>query len=264
MGIGIAAGADHVMHRAPEGIEPVPVERIVGDRRHRAQVRQAGPHPVAGRQMRAVQGARLAGKEPLAQVVGGKQVQVPHLRPLDADDPEEPPRRDLETARPARRHQHLRLQAPPLPRGAIRGQVGARQALDRIADHRGHGLSGGGIGGLGVVWMIGFHAADLPEPTPPASADFFEEIGPEPSKAPRPALPFLSQAIPRLTPPRRRPAGHATPEIRRDTAVQPPAAVARQRRVAPGDPEIDEDRNTQKQEKQRHGRITPPGPPSAS
>ena len=68
MRIGIAARADDIMHGTAEGIEAVPVERILGDRRDGAEIWQVGPHAVTRRQMRAMQRPRLAGKEALAVV----------------------------------------------------------------------------------------------------------------------------------------------------------------------------------------------------
>ena len=40
VGIGVAARADHVMHPAAERIELIPVQRVFGDRRKAAQMRQ--------------------------------------------------------------------------------------------------------------------------------------------------------------------------------------------------------------------------------
>jgi hypothetical protein len=42
----VTARADHIMHPAAKIVELIPIERILGDRRKAAQVRQAGPHPV--------------------------------------------------------------------------------------------------------------------------------------------------------------------------------------------------------------------------
>ena len=132
--IGIAPGADHVMDGAAVFVEAVPVEGVVGDRRHRPQVRQARPELVAGRQMRAVKRPRLAGEEALVDVVRGPEVQVTHLRPFDAHDPEEAAGRHVEGARVPGRHDHLVHLLPAVARRAIGGEIRSRQGLDGIAD----------------------------------------------------------------------------------------------------------------------------------
>ena len=122
LGVGIAARADDIVDAAAIVVPAVPVERVVGDGRHRPQIGQRAPQPVAGADMGGVQRARLAAEEALRQVVGVPQVQVADLRTLDADDPEELPGRDLERPRLARRHDRLRrswsVPAAPLRRTA--------------------------------------------------------------------------------------------------------------------------------------------------
>ena len=48
VGVGIAAGADHIVDRAAEFIPAVPIERVVGDRRQGAQVGDGGIHLITG------------------------------------------------------------------------------------------------------------------------------------------------------------------------------------------------------------------------
>src|SRR3546814_12895290 len=64
----VAARADHVVDRATECIEAIPVQRVVGDGGDRTQIGEAGKQLVAGTDMRTVQGPRLAAVETLAGV----------------------------------------------------------------------------------------------------------------------------------------------------------------------------------------------------
>src|SRR5438128_52339 len=64
-------------------------DAVAGDRPHRPEVRQAGPEPVEGRQMRPVELARARGPEALSWISEVPDVEVRHLRPLDGDDAEE-------------------------------------------------------------------------------------------------------------------------------------------------------------------------------
>src|SRR3569832_230713 len=68
--VGVAARADDVVDAAAVGVEAVPAERVVCDRRYWPQIRQRAPQPVAGAHMRAVQRAGLAAEETLAEVRG--------------------------------------------------------------------------------------------------------------------------------------------------------------------------------------------------
>src|SRR5258707_308948 len=85
--IWVTSCADDVVNATAIRVEAVPVERVVRDRRERAQVRKRAPEPVASRDMRRVQRARLAGKEPLREVICVPQIEIADLRSLDADDP---------------------------------------------------------------------------------------------------------------------------------------------------------------------------------
>jgi hypothetical protein len=87
--VGVAAGADHVMDGAAEAVEAVPVERVVSDCGHRTQMGERRPHAVTGGQVRAMQGAGLAGVETLGQVGGVPEVEVADLWAFDGMDAEE-------------------------------------------------------------------------------------------------------------------------------------------------------------------------------
>ena len=64
-------------------------ERVVRDRRHRAQVGERRPEPVVGRDVRPVKLLRPRCPEALARVVEVPGVEVRHLGTLDGDDPAE-------------------------------------------------------------------------------------------------------------------------------------------------------------------------------
>ena len=80
IGIGITAGTDDIVHTATIFIPAIPVERVVGDRRHRPEPGEGRPEPVAGRQMRAVQRACFARVKPFGYIRLAPQVQIAHLR----------------------------------------------------------------------------------------------------------------------------------------------------------------------------------------
>lgn len=165
-GIGIAARSDHVMHAAPEAVESIPVERVAGDRRHRPQPRERGPEPVAGRQMRAVERAGLAGIEPLVKVVGMPEVQVAHLRPLGRDDAEEPARWNPRASRLSRRHEDRPVERPALARRLQRRDARVRERVGRIADDRLYRPAGCGVGGGGKFRVDGLHCGSILLPDP--------------------------------------------------------------------------------------------------
>ena len=157
MGIGVAARADHVMDRAAEGIEPVPVERVMRDRRHRAQMGQAGPEPVAGRQMRAVQRPRLAREEAFGEVMRGPEVEVAHLRAADRMDAEELPGGHGEGHGIARGGGMARDRRERGARAGVKLHRRGWQAVDGVADDGGHGAAGGSIGGCEGLGNGRFH-----------------------------------------------------------------------------------------------------------
>jgi len=161
MGVGIAAGADHVMHRAAIGVDAIPVERVAGDRCQRAQVGQARPQPVAGGNMGAVQRPGLARKEALRDVMGVPEIEIAHLWPLHRADPEKTPRWHLEGACLARRHQqigHLLRHSACL---ADLVEAGRGQGFRAVDQYRRHGPPCIGIAGGRVVWAVGFHRHSL-------------------------------------------------------------------------------------------------------
>ncbi len=68
-GVGIAAGADHVVYAAAIRVKAVPIECVMGDRRHGPHMGKTAPHPVSGAQVGAMQRAGLAAVKPLRQVL---------------------------------------------------------------------------------------------------------------------------------------------------------------------------------------------------
>ena len=151
LGVGIAPCADDIVHAAAIVVPAVPVERVVGDGRHRPESGQRAPQPVAGADMGGVQRARLAAEEALGQVVGVPQVQVADLRTLDADDPEEVTGRDLEGPRLARWDDHFGDPAETLPRCFVERPVVWRYLVDGIADDRRRLPPLGRVGGAAVL-----------------------------------------------------------------------------------------------------------------
>ena len=93
VGVGIAARADDVMHTGAVLVEAVPVERIVGDGRHRPERGERAPQPVAGADMGRVQGAGLAAEEAFGQVAPVPEIEVAGLWALAANDAKEVARR---------------------------------------------------------------------------------------------------------------------------------------------------------------------------
>ncbi len=158
VGVGVAAGADDVVDAGAEAVDAVPVERVLGDRRHRAEMRQAGPEAVAGGEVGAVQRPGLAGEEALGEIGGGPEVEVADLRAFGGDDAEEMAGRHGERAGVARRHDELGGPGPAGAGGADRREIGRRQGAGRVADHRRDGAAGGGVG-RGRV--LGFHRTGL-------------------------------------------------------------------------------------------------------
>src|ERR1700733_757753 len=96
--VGVAARANDVMNARAVGVEAVPSERIVCNRRHRPQIGQRAPKPGAGGHMRCVKRPRFAAEEPFGEITRTPQIEVAHLRPLNADNAKEMPRRNVERA----------------------------------------------------------------------------------------------------------------------------------------------------------------------
>ena len=74
MGVGVAAGTDHVMDAGAELVETVPIQSIVCDGSQGPKLRKVAPLPVAGADMGRMQGSCLAAIEPFRQVVGVPKV----------------------------------------------------------------------------------------------------------------------------------------------------------------------------------------------
>ena len=149
VGIGVAAGADDVMDGTAKGVDPVPVQRVMGDRRHRPQMREGGPEPFARGHMGAMQGAGLAGIELLGKIVCVPEVKVPDLRPLNRMNAEEMPGGDAETCRVTGGRDDLRHRAQRGAGGFIDRHRGGRQRVVRVADDRADGAAGFGVVGGG-------------------------------------------------------------------------------------------------------------------
>ena len=114
------------MHAATVVVPAVPVERIMGDRRHRPQAGQRAPQAIAGADMGGVQLARLAAEEALAKIMRVPQVQITDLRALDADDTKERSGRHFEGFAVARRHRYLGNPGHGFARLLIQRKVGWR------------------------------------------------------------------------------------------------------------------------------------------
>lgn len=82
----VASGADDVVYRAAIRVDAVPIEAVVGDGRHRAQVGNVGPQRIASGDMSAVERTRFAGEEPFAEVMRVPKVEVADLRAVNAGD----------------------------------------------------------------------------------------------------------------------------------------------------------------------------------
>src|ERR1700752_5425985 len=89
VGVGIAAGADDVVHTGAVFIPPVPIQCITGYSCHRAQARQRTPETIARAYMRRVQSPRFATEEAFGEIVRIPQIEISHLRTFNADDAKE-------------------------------------------------------------------------------------------------------------------------------------------------------------------------------
>jgi hypothetical protein len=146
VGIGVAARADDIVDPGAVRVEAVPIERVVGDRRHRPQIGKRTPEAVARAHMRRVKRTRLAAEEALRKIGCVPQIQVADLRPLDADDAKEMAGWYVERARLARRDDRFadRLHANARLVGE-RGVVSCRR-IERIDDDRFCRPARGGVG----------------------------------------------------------------------------------------------------------------------
>ena len=155
----IAAGADHIMDRAAEFIHAVPSQRVLDDRRHRAQIRQVRPHALAGGDVGAVYGAGLSRIETLVEIVRVPQVEIAHLRAFDRTDPEKAAGGHMETAALARLYQHLAGLGRAGACRPVEAEVRRRQRAVRIDDDRLDSAACVGVAGGGG--NFGYHVASL-------------------------------------------------------------------------------------------------------
>ena len=138
VGVGIAAGADHVVHAGAVLVDAVPVQGVAGDGGHGAEVWKAAPQPVAGADVGRVQGAGLAAVEPLREVVRVPQVQVADLWAVGVDDAKQMPRRDLERPSVPRRHGQRIHEGRAGADRLVEGPVPGRQLVHGVDGHRLH------------------------------------------------------------------------------------------------------------------------------
>ena len=146
----VAARADHVVHAGAVDVKAVPVERVAGDGRHRPQIGQRAPQPIARGQVRGVERARLAAEEALGEIGGVPQVEVADLRPLDAENPKKMAGRNVERAPLAGRDDRLADLRHPRTGVVVECGVVSRQPVDRINDDRFCGATPSGVSGGGV------------------------------------------------------------------------------------------------------------------
>ena len=127
--IRITAGTDDVVDAGTIIIPAIPGKGVLRNRCHRPQVRQCRPEAISHRQMRGMQCPRLAAIEALGKIVCVPKVEVPALRAVDADDPEEMSLGDSEAASVPRRHDQLISFGPANARGLVfNGEAPAAEA----------------------------------------------------------------------------------------------------------------------------------------
>ena len=91
--------------------------------------------------MRAMKRAGLSRIEALGRIGGREEIEIADLRAFDAHDTEERPGRHQETARIARRHEHLLDLLPSRPDLAIGSDIRLAEIVDGVADDRCDGLT---------------------------------------------------------------------------------------------------------------------------
>mmetsp|Transcript_99527 Transcript_99527/g.310083 ORF Transcript_99527/g.310083 Transcript_99527/m.310083 type:complete len:316 (+) Transcript_99527:92-1039(+) len=148
IGVGVAARANDVVHTGTVPVIAIPIQRVVRDGRHRPQVRQRRPEPVARRDVRRMQLARLAREEALREVVRVIQVEVADLRALAGHDAEELPGAHLESAGVPRWHHDLPGQSQVAPRPLVQRGVVRRQQPHPVACDRPRSAPLGRVGRL--------------------------------------------------------------------------------------------------------------------
>ena len=86
--------------------------------------------------MRCIKRPRLAAEEPFGEIARAPQIEVADLRPLDADDAKEMPRRNVERASLARRHDRFADLRHARARILVERRVIGGQPVERVNDDR--------------------------------------------------------------------------------------------------------------------------------
>ena len=145
--IGIATGANDIMHRATKGIYPVPLQTILNNRGHRAHRRKTAPHALPGGDMGSMQRTGLTRIEPLLQIIPVPQIQIANLWSLDRSDAKEMTGGGFKTGSIAGTDQNLPGFYSALTRGPIQRKIRHRKRRVGVANHRFDGTARFGICG---------------------------------------------------------------------------------------------------------------------
>src|ERR1700722_4733101 len=86
--------------------------------------------------MRRIERPRLAAEEPFGEITRTPQIEVAHLRPLNADDAKEMPRRNVERASLAWRHDRFANLRHACARILVERRVIGGQLVERVNDDR--------------------------------------------------------------------------------------------------------------------------------
>ena len=86
--------------------------------------------------MRCIERARLAAEEPFGEITRAPQIEVADLRPLNADDAKEMPRRNVERSPLAWRHDRFADLRHTCARIVVERRVIGGQLVERIDDDR--------------------------------------------------------------------------------------------------------------------------------
>ena len=113
--IGIAARANHIVHRATISVIAIPVKRVTGDMREGPHEGEARPETVTLADMGAMQGACFAAVKPLSDVVAVPNVQIAHLRSLHRHNPRKISCWNINAGGGSGRHRELLYQFCALP-----------------------------------------------------------------------------------------------------------------------------------------------------
>ena len=110
--IGIAAGAQQIVHPPAVFINAIVRQCVGGNGGDRAHKRQVRPQAIKGGQMGALQLAGARHPHPLAWVMAVPDIQIAHLRAFRRGDAEQMPGRHFPGEAGADRHPMLRGQYP--------------------------------------------------------------------------------------------------------------------------------------------------------